>query len=130
MGTDLRDSKVALRERMSAELASISPARRSLASAQARVLLLRQPVGQRAGSILFFAPTPAELDIWPLLAEALVAGKTVALPRFDLATRSYIGCEVRELEKELAPGRFGIREPLASCQAVPLNRLDLALVPG
>src|SRR5205085_6670296 len=32
--------------------------------------------------VLFFAPLPEELDVWPLLGEALRSGKRVFLPRF------------------------------------------------
>jgi 5-formyltetrahydrofolate cyclo-ligase len=32
--------------------------------------------------------------------------------------------------RELATGPFQVREPVAACPVVPLNRLDLALVPG
>ena len=31
---------------------------------------------------------------------------------------------------DLEPGQFGVLEPRAACPAVPLNALDLILVPG
>lgn len=71
-----------------------------------------------------------EPSIWPLLAEALAAGKTVALPRFVSANKGYAGFQVCDPSRDLASGRFGIIEPLPSCPEVQLNRLDLVLVPG
>src|SRR5207248_10138079 len=52
------------------------------------------------------------------------------LRRFDLATRKYIACEVRELAKDVEPAKFAIREPVKHCAPLPLNRLDFVLVPG
>jgi 5-formyltetrahydrofolate cyclo-ligase len=80
--------------------------------------------------VLFYAPLPGELDLWPLAADALAGGKTVALPRFVPARRSYIACQVQDLERDLEPGHFGIREPGARCPPILLNGLDLLLVPG
>jgi 5-formyltetrahydrofolate cyclo-ligase len=41
-----------------------------------------------------------------------------------------MACRVQNLGTDLGPGQFGIREPLATCQEVELNRLDFVLVPG
>jgi 5-formyltetrahydrofolate cyclo-ligase len=79
---------------------------------------------------MFFAPQQVEIDVWPLLDHALASGKTVVLPRFDSASKLYVGCQIKDLAKDLAPGRFGIREPISSCCIFPLNRLDFVLVPG
>lgn len=127
---ELSELKAALRRRVLAELAKMSPAARSHASAQARASLEKQPRWQGASAVLFYAPHQNELDIWPLVERALVCGKTVVLPRFDSAANRYVGCQIREPGREVAPGRFGIREPVSSCPALPLNGLDLALVPG
>ena len=52
-------------------------------SAQIRDRLKEQAIWKNAGSVLFFAPLPDELDVWPLLEDALAGGKIAALPRFD-----------------------------------------------
>jgi 5-formyltetrahydrofolate cyclo-ligase len=62
--------------------------------------------------------------------DALKENRIVGLPRFDLATQKYIPCQVRELDKDVKPGKFTIREPANHCALLPLNRLDLILVPG
>lgn len=115
---------------MLAELSRMPPTTRSSASAQARDLLQQRPIWQAADAILFFAPVGGELDIWPLLGIALAAGKTVALPRFDLTSKKYMACQLQDLATEVTFGRFGIREPLPGCGTLPLKRLDLVLVPG
>ena len=70
------------------------------------------------------------MDVWPLLAEALAAGKRVALPRFVTAARSYEACEVSDPANDVKVGHFGIREPGGRCPWVSPENLDLILVPG
>src|SRR5207302_10408073 len=81
-------------------------------------------------SILFYAPLPEELDLWPLLMGTLEAGKIAALPSFSLMSNSYVACQVKALSGDLKLGKFGIREPAEHCQKLSLKRLDLILVPG
>ncbi len=130
MGTSVQDNKVALRRRIRAELKRVMPAQRVAASGRARALLQQQAVWRQAKSVLFYAPLPEEPDLWPLLSDALGAGKTIALPRFVPEDNSYIACEVREPARDVEPGRYGIREPVERCAEFPSNRLDLILVPG
>lgn len=80
--------------------------------------------------ILFFAPLPDELDLWPVVEETLAAGKVVALPGFDADQQFYKPRRVSNLHVELVSGRFGIREPAARCVEIPLADLELVLVPG
>jgi 5-formyltetrahydrofolate cyclo-ligase len=64
-----------------------------------------------------------------LIAEAISAGKRVALPRFDQGDGFYGAALVGSLP-ELQKARFGILEPHSSAPGLPMNQLDLALVPG
>ncbi len=122
--------KSELREQVRALLRGIRHERRVAASIQACSLLEQQSVWKNAHTIFFYAPLPEELDIWPLLRNSLAAGKTVALPRFDSATNQYAACQIQNFTTDIHPGQFGIREPGDHCVPVPLNRLDLVLVPG
>lgn len=125
-----RHIKAALRRDVRALLKERSVEQRARDSARARSLFEQQAAWQSARSIFFYAPLPEELDIWPLLIDSLAAGKTVCLPRFDPATQRYVACEIRDVAKDIVSGQFGIREPVERCVAVPLNQLDLVLVPG
>jgi 5-formyltetrahydrofolate cyclo-ligase len=108
----------------------MSPDERSQSSRGAQAILKAQPAWQEAGSVLLYAPLEMELDVWPLLEEGLKAGKVVALPQFDPETGRYVARQIKDLAREMRLGRYGIREPLTSCELVPLNRLDFTLVPG
>lgn len=130
MSSTLIEAKAALRRQMRSWLRDRTPAERTLASAAAVALLLARPEWQAARSVLLFAPLPDELDLWPLAAHALEQGRRLALPRFDPAVRAYHVAAVAELERDVRAGAFGIREPAPHCPVVPLNHLDLLLVPG
>jgi 5-formyltetrahydrofolate cyclo-ligase len=125
---------------------------RQAASEIARKLLEEQVAWKKATRILFYAPLPGELDVWPLFEDAVRAGKEAYLPRFvgekplkqfdesqmpahiplkrGVNEKAYVACAVRDLEKDLRMGQFGIREPVEGCPEVPLKRLDFVLVPG
>jgi len=85
---------------------------------------------QSAHRILFFAPLPDELDVWPLLEKLLPGRKICALPAFDSAAQFYSARRVKNLETDIATGRFGVSEPLLECEQIPLDQFDLVLVPG
>jgi len=108
----------------------MSAEERATGASGARLLIERQPIWQKARSILFFAPLAEELDVWPLMADALAAGKTVALPRFTPKTGGYVACQIEDLGRDLNQGKFGIREPAEKCAEIGINRLDFVLVPG
>ena len=129
MGAGLKDAKSALRREIRARLAGLTGPHRAGAAAAACALLRRQPAWQEAKSILFYAPLPDELDVWPLLLDALAERKEVGLPRFSPAAGAYVACRVREPERDVARGHLNIREPVSTCPTLPLT-LDLILVPG
>ena len=130
MQDNVTNAKAAMRLEIRSALAALPPGQRAGASSQARVLLTQQRVWQEAKAILFFAPTAREVDVWPLIGRAVEEGKIAALPRFIEERGSYAACQVRDPAREVAAGKFNIREPLAGCLEVALKRLDLILVPG
>ena len=132
MDTDkhgLEKQKSELRSKIRAALKEISPAARAAASQRLCAKLKEQSFFQSAATVLFFAPLPNEIDLWPLLEESL-SNKTVALPCFDSDNQSYKSRRVKNLRVEIISGQFGIRESAASCVEMPPDDFDLVLVPG
>jgi 5-formyltetrahydrofolate cyclo-ligase len=130
MNLEIKAAKRALRREVGAVLRAMAPAAREAASGRARQLLAAQPRWRAARSVLFYAPLAEDLDVWPLVNEALGAGKRVGLPRFAPQSGAYLACEVQDLGLDLKAGHFGIREPADHCAAFSLKWLDLILVPG
>jgi 5-formyltetrahydrofolate cyclo-ligase len=128
MSNDLPNPKSELRQQIRAALAKVSLAVRT---AESHDLCRRlEPQLQSAHSILFYAPLPDELDVWPLLEKLLKTKKVCALPAFDDATQFYSARRVKDLETDIFTGKFGVSEPLLSCEEIPLDQFDLVLVPG
>ena len=124
------EAKLLLRTRLRAELKAHSLASSAGTSTELCVRMTASSAWQNARAVLLFFPLPSEPDISPLLGDALAAGKLLALPRFKATTNTYEAVCVTDLARELVVGPFQVREPVAMCPVVPLNRLDLALVPG
>jgi 5-formyltetrahydrofolate cyclo-ligase len=117
-----------LRSRMRAALADVSPIVRLAASIELGERLQAQMPSAHA--ILFYAPLPDELDVWPVLELSLALGTTCALPFFDAEKKTYGARVLGNLATDIVTGKFGVREPAASCAEIPLNQFDLVLVPG
>ncbi|HUE37397.1 MAG TPA: 5-formyltetrahydrofolate cyclo-ligase [Candidatus Acidoferrum sp.] len=122
--------KSGLRSAMRRELKKMTEGKRLSDSEKLRANLRQQRFFRDAVSILFFAPLPEEPDLWPLLNETLATQKMTALPCFDADSQNYLTRRVTDIHVEILSGRFGIREPASSCVAIPLEELDVVLVPG
>jgi 5-formyltetrahydrofolate cyclo-ligase len=123
-------AKAELRSKIRAVIKSFSPEKRHSDSAKLCASLGQQDFFRNANSILFFAPLPEEPDLWPVLSGALASKKLVALPCFDSENQAYVPRRVSDIHVEIISGKFGIREPAPTCVAIPLQDLDLVLVPG
>jgi 5-formyltetrahydrofolate cyclo-ligase len=130
MNTDKHGLKTALRQKIRELPEKFSPEKRKSDSEKICARLERQNLFKMAKAILFFAPLPEEVDLWPLLKRTLAGGKMVALPCFDSENQIYTPRRVTDVHVEILSGKFGIREPAASCVEIPLDDLDLILVPG
>ncbi len=84
----------------------------------------------RARSVLAYAGMGSEIDTGALLSHVM-AHKKLALPRVDRASHSLQLYWVNNLETDLQPGVWGIREPRPDrCEPAPPGEIDLVLAPG
>lgn len=123
-------AKGELRQTLRAAMRRLSEPEIAVASEQARTLLRGQAVWKEARTVLLYAPMAGELDLVPLLMEAIAEGKTVVLPGFVEERAEYDAFEIADLQRDCRPGKFGVAEPSQARGPFPLNRLDLALAPG
>jgi 5-formyltetrahydrofolate cyclo-ligase len=128
MDTETNELKNSLRQMIRARLEKISPAVRAVESIELCERLKTQMPGAR--TILFFAPLPDELDVWPVLEFSLALGSNCALPFFDAEKKIYGARVLNKLATDVVTGKFGVREPAAGCAEIPLNQFDLVLAPG
>ncbi len=128
MSSSVANSKSELRAHIRARLEKISSAVRAVESIDLCERLKTQMPSAR--TILFFAPLPDELDVWPVLELSLALGVNCALPFFDAAKKTYGAKQIQKLATDIVTGKFGVREPAASCTDIALNQFDLILVAG
>ncbi len=121
----LRQSIIAAREKV--------PAVERLRLSQAIVkTICALPEYRRAQTVLGYLNFGAELaaELW--VQQALADGKRVLLPRVNRASKHLDIYKVSDLQKDVAPGAWGIREPVAErCikEEAP-GTVDFILLPG
>jgi 5-formyltetrahydrofolate cyclo-ligase len=87
--------------------------------------------GQALAAYMAFG---CEVDVTPFIRWHLAAGKPVFLPRFESVSDEYRMVPVTDVERDMAPGAFGVMEPLARLSPAPheelTHRTVIWLVPG
>ncbi len=131
---ELIAAKARLREDVLRRRDVLPAGRRAEDAACCVARLLALPAFVEAGSVLTYMNFGTEIDTYAIFLQALNQGKLVVLPRM-VKHQSSKDAGVLSLhrvagESELVAGKWGIREPLASCAVAPLDIVDLLLVPG
>jgi len=119
------ETRKAVRRRLS----DLDPTWRADASARIAERVVSLDEYRRANTVLLFVPMPDEVDTWPILRDALAGGKQTLAPRVDKAGSTMDAVEVLDLQRDIAPGAYGIGEPVGARIGAP-ERIDFILVPG
>jgi len=84
-----------------------------------------------ARTVLAYVGFGSELQTGDFLRWTLDQGKTLLLPRVNRETKSLDIYEVKDLERDLESGTWGIREPNPDlCSPADIHAVDFVLVPG
>lgn len=122
-------TKSILRTRVRELVRALSAEERVSLSQKLCAVMRAQWIWSRTASVLCFVPLTDEPDITSLIDDALQANKTVALPRYSLSSKAFVAAHIKA-RAQCIRGEFGVLEPDAGCPVIPLNQLDLVLVPG
>jgi 5-formyltetrahydrofolate cyclo-ligase len=120
--------KQALRERMRRVRHVLPPEAAAARSARLCERLWALPELQAAALIVGYRAVRKEADVAALLARAEQAGKRVGLPRVHDDTG--LALHLHRAGQPLEESGYGIEEPLASAEGVPLDAAMLILVPA
>lgn len=129
-GSALHEAKIAARREATAARDAMPADARAAASAAITARIAALPTFAVARTVLLTLPFRSEWDTLPLIRIALAAGKEVAAPRVNHATRML---ELRALvdpPRDLVIGSFGIPEPAPDAVPVAPDTVDWVLVPG
>lgn len=80
---------------------------------------------------LLYTPAPGEVDTREIIKRSYLYHKIVVLPAYDPQTKKMTLRKVDDPEKDLIQGPRGNMEPNPErCKTVPLDCLDIAIIPG
>ena len=120
--------KAQARQEIQRRLEGLSPEQRRDASARILSHLAELPEYADAQTVLLFVSMPDEVDTLPIIADALAAGKTVAVPKVDLLRKRMDAARLLDLD-DLIVGAYGISEPQGAVVVDPVE-IDFILVPA
>jgi 5-formyltetrahydrofolate cyclo-ligase len=85
----------------------------------------------KSSNIMLYMPFRGEVDTMPIICHCLENSKKVIIPIAQKESKTLLLSELKAPEKELAPGTYGILEPLPQfIRPFPKENLDLILVPA
>ena len=124
--------KPQVRRILRGRLAGLSTADRHAQSSAAAKLVEELPEWRQARVVMLYLALPDEADTSELFARAFAEGRTVAVPRItDPRARRMAPVHIHSLEEgKLQEAHFGVRIPLAEPEEVPIESIDLVIVPG
>ena len=130
MTTAPRPSKVSMRE--TALKARKGLTREELLELSDAVMknVISSPEYRDSKVVAAYVAKSDEVKTEGIIRHSLEAGKRVLVPVSQPESTSLIFSELHDYEKELAPGHFGVPEPISLYfRPVPLKEADLILVP-
>lgn len=124
--------KQTIRQRIIAARKKITAEKRSRMSRAIAARIAGLGTYRKAGTVLAYLNFGAEFAAEELVRNAMLEGKRVLLPKVNRATNELDVYLVADLERDVAPGLWDIREPLAErCTRVDaLEEADFILLPG
>jgi 5-formyltetrahydrofolate cyclo-ligase len=126
----MKNEKRALRAHITGLFQALSSTERAEKSSRIADRLCTQPWYVSAKTIFAYLGDATELDTYGLLESTCHAGKRVALPRVECASKALRVLEVQNLAQDLEVGALGLLEPRAALPEISISALDLVLVPG
>lgn len=129
---DIPARKQALRQRIIAAREKLGASERLRLSRDILDEIRAMPAYRQAKCVLAYLDFGTELQTSYWVAQALRDGKRVLLPRVNRASKHLDLYPVTDLGQDVAPGTWGIREPLPErCnKEEALGTIDFVLLPG
>jgi len=122
-------TKTEARKLALAQRAALSAVEREAKSQRIRDNVLSLPEFREAKTVMLFLNFRDEVATTELAMATLDLGKNLVLPRCA-AQGALIPGVVHDLEMDIAPGTWGIREPKPEIPVADPKSIDLVLVPG
>lgn len=124
--------KKSLRQRVLTERDQLTPALRSELNTAINQRLATLPEYRNARTVLCYMNIGSEFASEDFARQVLADGKILLLPRTNLQGKTLELYRVQDIHSQLAPGAWGIREPIVElcARVLSLNAIEFILLPG
>jgi 5-formyltetrahydrofolate cyclo-ligase len=129
VAADEAAQKQGLREELTARRKAMTPDLIDGRGLKVQSRFLASPYYQKARTVALYAPIRGEVPTRDILIAALQDEKIVCYPLSHVHGR-ILSFRAIKAEAELEPGRLGVREPSNSSDLIPVDQIDLFVVPG
>lgn len=92
--------------------------------------LFRLPEFKESKVVMLYSSIKSEVSTQQMINEALHIGKVVVLPKVKDGSLELIPFKIKDADRELLPGHFGVLEPSNQCESISPGEIDLVIVPG
>src|SRR5712692_9313686 len=123
------NTKTVLREELTAKRRALTPETIDVQGLKVQSRFLATPYYSKARTLALYAPIRGEVPTGDILTAALADGKRVCYPLSHVRGR-ILSFRTITVETELEPGRLGVREPANSSELIPVDQIDVFVVPG
>ena len=121
--------KEAAREQVERQLERLSPSARAEKSDEIRARFLSLPEQRAAMVVMSYVSIPGEVDTAELMRTVLTENRVLAVPLTLRKQRKMVPTRIRDLERDLVPGAYGIPGPRGGSE-VPVGDIDVLIVPA
>ncbi len=129
VGEEAAARKQSLREELTGRRKAMTPELIDSRGLKVQARFLATPYYQKARTVALYAPIRGEVPTRDILIAALQDEKIVCYPLSHVHGR-ILSFRAIKSESELEPGRLGVREPTNSSELIPVDQIDLFVVPG
>ncbi len=121
--------KATLREELAAKRKALTPEMIDSRGLKVQARFLATHYYAKARTVALYAPIRGEVPTRDILTAALADGKVVCYPLSHVHGR-ILSFRAISSEGQLEPGRLGVREPTNASELIPVEEIDLFVVPG
>ena len=90
----------------------------------------RWDIYSKSRTVLCYIPYKSEIDTRVIIRHSLESRKTVGVPKIDPARARMRFFAIRDLDRSLHRGSYGILEPNDGCREILYDTVDLVIAPG
>jgi 5-formyltetrahydrofolate cyclo-ligase len=128
---EIREKKVVIRNEMVKKIEGFSESERENKTTRIEERLFDFANFIESRIPLLYLNLPAEVPAENIIRRCFNQNKVVILPVFAKDKKTVSLLKVDDLDKDLRPGPRGVLEPDPErCKKVPLDRVDIAIIPG